>query len=77
MALARKFCLAKCCKILLAPEQARYGLNCILFERSIRGQIGNEPPVQFLEGGSIFSGKDGGRGIASVFEGGVNFIDST
>jgi hypothetical protein len=75
--LANKRSQAKRRKILLAPNQSRYGRNDIVLERSLGGEFSNELPVQLLEGRRIFAWKDGSCGITPVFEGGMSFLDSS
>ena len=61
-------------KISLAPEQARYRPNYIVFERSDGGQFDYDLLVQFPEGSRILAGEDGSRGIGPVLEGGMKFF---
>ena len=44
-------------KILLAPDQARYGRNDIVLEHPLGGKFSDQLPMQFLEGGRIFAGR--------------------
>jgi hypothetical protein len=66
---------AKRHKILLAPEQARYGVNSVALEDTLGGKPSNDLPMWFLELRRVLSGKDGGCGIGPVFEGGMSFLD--
>jgi hypothetical protein len=73
--LSSKFGNTKRRKIFLAPKQARYRPNDIVFERSDRGQFGNNLLVQFPEGSLILAGEEGSRGIGAMFDGGMKFFD--
>ena len=74
--LASKFDNTEDRKILLAPEQARYRPNEILFERSDGSQFGNNLLMQFPDGVLILAREDGSRGIGPVLEGGMRFFES-